>query len=137
MCPKAILSLGASPPAQQPGRGPIATTANESTPVAATSSALLTVENAIDFVSTPALHDRDLFTPNLSHFGVHETPSRATGRSIHRRRAAALLVFLPEAAGTRVVPPDLGSGGNQASFILIVVAPSSTDQSTSDSSRNT
>src|ERR1019366_9204289 len=30
-------------------------------------------------------------------------------RSVHRRPAAAFLVFLPRAAGTRIVPPDFGN----------------------------
>src|ERR1039458_10471630 len=32
----------------------------------------------------------------------------STGRSVHRRPAAAFLILLPGAAGTQVIPPDLG-----------------------------
>src|ERR1035438_10502909 len=64
-------------------------------------------------------------------------PPFRLGRSVHRRPAAALLVLLRGAARARIVTPDLGSGGNQASSILIVDAFPSTDQSTSDSFRNT
>src|ERR1039458_6144589 len=62
---------------------------------------------------------------------------RRPQNSVHHRLAAAPLVLLPGAAGANFIPPDLGSGGNQASSVLIVDALPTTHPPTSDSSRNT
>src|ERR1035441_9846749 len=62
-------------------------------------------------VNLAALHDCNLFGFNYCTSGYRklQAVAAATGRSVHRRPAAAPLVLLSRAAGARIVPPDLGS----------------------------
>src|SRR5450759_1856558 len=66
--------------------------------------------NNVALVTLPALHDKNLLRSNYRTARSGRCHSRNQEyKSVHGRRAAALLVLLPGAARTRVVPPDLGS----------------------------